>query len=58
MVVGPTGGGKTASLKVLEHAMTSLRESGSSDARFQKVTSKKLNPKSISLVNTLRIIIK
>lgn len=34
MIVGPTGGGKTTTYKVLADAMTKLREQESKDARF------------------------
>lgn len=34
MLVGPTGGGKTACYKLLENTMQSLREKGSKDDRF------------------------
>ena len=35
MVVGPAGGGKTECYKVLQHALTELREKGAEDERFQ-----------------------
>lgn len=43
MIVGPTGGGKTANYKTLAHAMTALRE----NEQFAKVHYHILNPKSI-----------
>jgi dynein heavy chain len=50
MVVGPTGGGKTTTYKILADAMTKLREEHkSTDKRFQVVKKKILNPKSISM---------
>ena len=49
MLVGPTGGGKTTCYEVLKHTMTSLRERGSKDDRFQSVKKVILNPKSISM---------
>ena len=45
MIVGPTGGGKTANYKVLQHAMSSL----SADEKFEKVHVDILNPKSITM---------
>ena len=49
MLVGPTGGGKTTCYKMLQHTMTTLREQGSKDDRFQFVKKIILNPKSISM---------
>jgi dynein heavy chain, axonemal len=49
MLVGPTGGGKTTCYNVLQHTMTSLRDKGSKDDRFQHVKKTILNPKSISM---------
>jgi dynein heavy chain len=50
MIVGPTCGGKTTCYKVLQKAMTSLREEKkANDDRFQVVKTKVLNPKSISM---------
>ena len=49
MIVGPTGGGKTTSIKVLAESMTQLRNLGSEDTRFQVIKQKVLNPKSISM---------
>lgn len=44
MLVGPTGGGKTQTYKVLSSAMTSLANKGEA-----KVHSHILNPKSIKM---------
>lgn len=49
MLVGPTGGGKTTCYNVLQHTMTTLRERGSKDDRFQLVKKTILNPKAISM---------
>lgn len=50
MIVGPTGGGKTTTYKVLADSMTKLRlQANSKDPRFQNVKLKVLNPKSISM---------
>lgn len=50
MIVGPTGGGKTTTYKVLADSMTKLRlQANSKDQRFQNVKLKVLNPKSISM---------
>ncbi len=49
MLVGPTGGGKTACYKLLEHTMTQLREKDSKDDRFQTVKKIIFNPKAISM---------
>jgi dynein heavy chain len=43
MIVGPTGGGKTANYKTLAHAMTALRDM----EEFERVKYHILNPKSI-----------
>ncbi len=48
MIVGPTGGGKTACFEVLKDAMTELSKLGT-DERFQPVTVEILNPKAIAL---------
>ena len=48
MIVGPTGGGKTATYKVLADSMTQLK-GVSKDAHFHEVKLKILNPKSISM---------
>jgi len=44
MIVGPTGGGKTANYKVLQWAMTSLKH----QEQFEKVNVHCMNPKSIT----------
>jgi dynein heavy chain len=44
MIVGPTGGGKTANYKVLQKAMTSLKH----QEQFEKVNVYCMNPKSIT----------
>lgn len=44
MIVGPTGGGKTSNWKVLQKAMTSLRD----QEQFEKVNVWCMNPKSIT----------
>jgi dynein heavy chain, axonemal len=49
MLVGPTGGGKTTCYNVLQHTMTSLRDKGSKDDRFQLVKKTIFNPKAISM---------
>ena len=45
MIVGPTGGGKTANYKVLAHAMSSLCH----EEQFEKVTVDIMNPKAITM---------
>ncbi len=45
MIVGPTGGGKTCNYKVLQHAMTALKD----DENFERVHTSILNPKSITM---------
>ena len=49
MLVGPTGGGKTTCYNVLQHTMSTLREKGSKDERFQHVKKTIFNPKAISM---------
>jgi dynein heavy chain len=44
MLVGPTGGGKTSNIKVLQKALSKLEKSG-----FYKVHSHTMNPKSITM---------
>lgn len=44
MLVGPTGGGKTANYYVLQKALSDLETNG-----FYKVHTHKLNPKSIKM---------
>jgi len=48
MLVGPTGGGKTSVLKVLEKGMSALANQGQS-----KVNVHTLNPKSIKIPSQL-----
>jgi len=49
MTVGPTGGGKTACMKVLASAMTELHNSGTADSVFQPVNTYVFNPKCITM---------
>ena len=49
MLVGPTGGGKTACYNILQHTMTTLHQKGSKNEGFQPVKKTILNPKSISM---------
>lgn len=44
MIVGPTGGGKTANYRVLAWAMSSLHE----EEQYEKVIVDIMNPKSIT----------
>jgi dynein heavy chain len=44
MLVGPTGGGKTANYKVLQKSLTRLQEEG-----YYKVLTHAMNPKSITM---------
>ena len=44
MLVGPTGGGKTSTWKVLEKGLTSLNNKG-----YYKVLTHTMNPKSITM---------
>ena len=46
MLVGPTGGGKTCCYKVLQGAMTSLKD----EELYEKVWAWILNPKSITVL--------
>ncbi|KAI8907759.1 dynein heavy chain and region D6 of dynein motor-domain-containing protein [Powellomyces hirtus] len=48
MLVGPTGGGKTACYQVLQEACTKLKERGHDD--FQAIKTWVLNPKCISMM--------
>ncbi|KAJ3023365.1 Dynein heavy chain 6, axonemal [Thoreauomyces humboldtii] len=48
MLVGPTGGGKTACYQVLQEACTKLKERGHED--FQAIKTWVLNPKCISMM--------
>jgi dynein heavy chain len=47
MLVGPTGGGKTSNYKVLQAALTSLKDDPKQP--YYKVNTHTLNPKSITL---------
>jgi dynein heavy chain len=50
MIVGPTGGGKTACYEVLAEAMSDLRtKKKSPDDRYQYVRKEVLNPKSVTM---------
>ena len=49
VLTGPTTGGKTSCYKVLQNAMTTLREQGVTDEKFQIVRTNVLNPKCISM---------
>ena len=49
MLVGPTGGGKTQCYRMLQAAMTLLREQGSKDPNMQKAHLFTLNPKCIKM---------
>ena len=49
MLVGPTGGGKTACYEVLADVMNTMRLKGHPDNSFQKVRSQILNPKAITM---------
>lgn len=49
MLVGQTGTGKTTCYKVLAQTMIQLKEKGIYDARYQRVSYKILNPKSVSM---------
>ena len=44
MLVGPTGGGKTATYKILKSSLSSLEDRG-----FYKVNTHVINPKSINM---------
>jgi dynein heavy chain, axonemal len=49
MLVGPTGGGKTAVYEVLADVMTTLRAANHPDRSFQTVHKQVLNPKAITM---------
>eukprot|EP01138_Halocafeteria_seosinensis_P006356 gb/GECG01006497.1/.p1 GENE.gb/GECG01006497.1/~~gb/GECG01006497.1/.p1 ORF type:complete len:3153 (+),score=416.35 gb/GECG01006497.1/:1-9459(+) len=49
VIVGPTGAGKTTCYRVLQAAMTALRQAGNPNPDFQEVYSWVLNPKSITM---------
>lgn len=49
MLVGPTGGGKSRNLHVLEETLGSLKNQGISGFAYEKVRIYQLNPKSITM---------
>lgn len=49
MLVGPTGGGKSCNLHVLEKTLSSLKDQGISGFAYEKVKIYQLNPKSITM---------
>jgi len=49
MVVGPTGGGKSSNIRVLQNALTKLKTKGIAGERFEKTRLYHLNPKSITM---------
>ena len=49
MVVGPTGGGKSANIKVLKEALTFLKKHGIEGIRYEAAYTHHLNPKSITM---------
>jgi DNA polymerase III gamma/tau subunit len=49
MVVGPTGGGKSSSIRVLANALTTLNSTGQKGERFEKTKIYHLNPKSVRM---------
>ncbi|KAI8465887.1 MAG: dynein heavy chain 7 [Monoraphidium minutum] len=49
MLVGPTGGGKTACYRALQGALTSLRNAGHPDDKYQAVRAHVLNPKAVRM---------
>jgi dynein heavy chain, axonemal len=49
MLVGPTGGGKTSNIRILQKTLTSLKEQGVSGFAYEKVKIYQLNPKSITM---------
>jgi len=49
MVVGPTGGGKSCNVRVLEKALTKLKKNGIAGERYERVKVYHLNPKSIRM---------
>jgi energy-coupling factor transporter ATP-binding protein EcfA2 len=49
MLVGPTGGGKTTSINMLQQAMSQLRTDEHRDKRYQLMHKYMLNPKCIDI---------
>ena len=49
MLVGPTGGGKSCNLRVLEETLGSLKDQGIKGFAYEKVKIYQLNPKSITM---------
>lgn len=50
MLVGPTGGGKSCTLRTLAAALTTLREEiGPGPGRYQKVRTQFMNPKAVTM---------
>lgn len=49
MLVGPTGSGKTENYRLLQAAMTELRDKGSVDERYQRTHTYILNPKCMKM---------
>ena len=49
MVVGPSGGGKSSNIRVLESALCLLAEKKIAGVRYEKVHVKYINPKSITM---------
>ena len=49
MVVGPTGGGKSANLKCLSDALTGLKKAGIKGQNYEKVHHYKMNAKAITM---------
>ncbi|CAM9108221.1 unnamed protein product, partial [Ectocarpus fasciculatus] len=49
MLVGPTGGGKSSNLHILEQTLGSLKEQGEEGFAYEKVKIFQLNPKAITM---------
>ena len=49
MLVGPTGGGKSSNMHVLEQTLGSLKDQGVEGFAYEKVIIYQLNPKSITM---------
>ncbi|CAN0223624.1 unnamed protein product [Laminaria digitata] len=49
MLVGPTGGGKSSNLHVLEETLSQLKQMGQEGFGYEKVVIYQLNPKSITM---------